>query len=239
MENKFDPRTVFYTTIIYVIALSFIRRYYQILIILPFIGYQMKLFSVHFNKLKKVLKYSLGLLFSMVFVNILLMGKSPNTIFVSIFRMLIIVFLGTSMISKMEIREIGFVIEKLLNPLKVFKVPVESISVITALGFKFIPMLEAEGKRILLAQKARGIDYKLMTVKERIKNIPTLFFPVILSGIQNAINLAISMEVRGYGNGIERTRLKDYKMLKKDYIYIFLTLILCFFFSMFCITISK
>ncbi|MGL4946708.1 MAG: energy-coupling factor transporter transmembrane component T [Cetobacterium sp.] len=239
MKNRYDPRTVFYTTIIYIITLSFIKRYYQILIILPFIAYQMKLFSVDFSKLKKVLKYSLGLLFSMIFVNLIFIEKSPNFIFISVFRMLIIILLGTSMISKMEIREIGFVIEKTLKPLKFFKIPVESIGVITALGFKFIPMLEAEGKRIVLAQKARGIDYKLMSVSERIKNIPTLFFPVIISGIQNAIHLATSMEVRGYGNGIERTRLKDYKMLKKDYVYIFSILAICLFFSTFCILVSK
>ncbi|MGL4988089.1 MAG: hypothetical protein ACRC5F_02410, partial [Cetobacterium sp.] len=69
-KYKFDPRTVFYTTVIYIITLSFINKYYQILIILPFIGYQMQLFSVQFSKLKIVLKYSLSLLFSMIFVNL-------------------------------------------------------------------------------------------------------------------------------------------------------------------------
>ncbi|MGL5797294.1 MAG: energy-coupling factor transporter transmembrane component T [Cetobacterium sp.] len=234
-KYKFDPRTVFYTTVIYIITLSFINKYYQILIILPFIGYQMQLFSVQFSKLKIVLKYSLSLLFSMIFVNLVFIEQTPNFIFVSVFRMLIIIFLGTSMISKMEIREIGFVIEKTLSPLKIFRVPVESIGVVTALGFKFIPMLQEEGRRILLAQKARGIDYSFMSNKEKVKNITTLFFPVVISGIQNAINLATSMEVRGYGNGVKRTRLRDYKMVKIDYLYIIFTILVCIIFAIFCI----
>lgn len=234
-EDNFDPRVVFSTTIIYIIAISFANKYYQIILILPVIFYQMKLFSTDLNKLKRIFKYSMGLLFSMIFVNLLLMNKNLGYIFLSTFRLLVIIFLVTSMVSKMEIREIGFVIEKILLPLKIFKIPVESIGVITALAFKFIPMLEEESKRIIIAQKARGIDYKLMSIKERISNITTLFFPVVICGIQNAVNLAISMEVRGYGNGIKRTRLKNYKLKKNDYFYLFFSFMISVLFVIFCL----
>ena len=91
-------------------------------------------------------------------------------------------------------------------------------------------MLEEEEKRIVLAQKVRGIDYSLMSKKEKFKNIPTLFFPIITSGIQNAVHLAVSMEVRGYGNGATRTRLKNYIFRKNDYIYTILIFIVCILF---------
>lgn len=236
-ENNFDPRVVFSTTIIYIVAIGFANKYYQIILILPVIFYQMKLFSTDLNKLKRIFKYSMGLLFSMIFVNLLLMDKNLGYIFLSTFRLLTIIFLVTSMVSKMEIREIGFVIEKMLSPLKIFKIPVESIGVITALAFKFIPMLEEESKRIIIAQKARGIDYKLMNTKEKISNITTLFFPVVICGIQNAVNLAISMEVRGYGNGIKRTRLKSYKLKKNDYFYLLFSFIISALYIIFCLSV--
>lgn len=235
LEKNFDPRVVFYTTIIYIVALSFADKYYQIIIILPAVFYQMKLFSTDLNRLKRIFKYSIGLLLSMVFVNLFLINRDIEYVFLSTFRLLTIILLVTSMVSKMEIREIGFVIEKTLSPLKIFKVPVESIGVITALAFKFIPMLEEESKRIVIAQKARGIDYKLMSIKEKIGNILTLFFPVVICGIQNAVNLAVSMEVRGYGNGIKRTRLKNYRLKRNDYLYFFFTLTISILFIMFCI----
>ncbi|MGL4653386.1 energy-coupling factor transporter transmembrane component T [Cetobacterium sp.] len=218
--EKFDPRTIFYTTVIYIATLSFIKKSCQILILLPIIFYHISLFSINLDKLKKLLKYSFGLLLSLIIINYFLMGRSFEYIFISVFRLMTIIILATSLVSTLEIREIGFVIEKTLSPLKFFRVPIESIGVITALSFKFVPMLQEEAERIILAQKARGIDYELMELKEKIKNIITLFFPVVISGIHNAINLAISMEVRGYGNGIVRTRLKNYNFLKKDYLYL-------------------
>ena len=41
LKKDFDPRIVFYTTIGYIIAIGFANKYYQIIIILPFIFYQM------------------------------------------------------------------------------------------------------------------------------------------------------------------------------------------------------
>lgn len=234
MEKKFDPRTIFYTTIIYIIAIAFAKKYYQLLLILPFIFYQMRLFSIDLKKLKRIFKYSIGLLLSIIFINLLLMSKDVEYVLLSVFRLLTIIFIVTAMVSKMQIREIGFVIEKTLLPLKIFKIPVESIGIMTALAFKFIPMLEEESKRIIIAQKARGIDYELMDFKEKLNNIITLFFPVVICGIQNALNLAISMEVRGYGNGIKRTRLKNYKMERYDYTYLFLIIMISIFFIGFC-----
>lgn len=235
MEKKFDPRTIFYTTIIYIITIAFAKKYYQLLFILPFIFYQMRLFSIDLKKLKRIFKYSVGLLLSIIFINLLLMNKDIEYVLLSVFRLLIIIFIVTAMVSKMQIREIGFVIEKTLLPLKIFKVPVESIGIMTALAFKFIPMLEEESRRIIIAQKARGIDYELMNFKEKLKNIITLFFPVVICGIQNALNLAISMEVRGYGNGTKRTRLKNYKMGKYDYTYLFIVIMISIFFIKFCL----
>lgn len=116
--------------------------------------------------------------------------------------------------------------ESFLSPLKIFKIPVDSIAVITALGLKFIPLLQEEGQRIYLAQKARGLDFELMGIGERVKSVINLFFPVVVSGIQKAFHIATAMEVRGYGNGMKRSRLKEYNLNKKDYLYMGFTVIL-------------
>ena len=61
LEKKFDPRVVFYTTLLYIITLGFVNKYYQIVIILPFIFYQMKIFSTNIDKMKIILKSSIGI----------------------------------------------------------------------------------------------------------------------------------------------------------------------------------
>ncbi len=171
-NSKYDPRTIFYSTIMYVVALAFANRYYQVLMILPLICiFQLRLFSINPKRLKNIFKYSALLLLSMICINYFLIGREIGHTILLVTRLVTIILISTAMVSKMEIREIGFVLEKTLFPLKIFRVPVESISIVTALAFKFIPMLDEEGKRIVMAQKARGIDYKLMGIKEKVSNM--------------------------------------------------------------------
>lgn len=224
--NKYDPRTLFFTTFIYILLLAMMRKYIDIVVLLPFLIGHILLFSIKRENLKRVLKYSITLFLSIIFINYFLIGRDLEYIVVGVFRFLGIIFIAVTLVSSIDIDEIGFVMESFLSPLKIFKIPVNSIAVITALGLKFIPLLQEEGQRIYLAQKARGLDFELMGIGERVKSVINLFFPVVVSGIQKAFHIATAMEVRGYGNGMKRSRLKEYNLNKKDYLYMGFTMIL-------------
>lgn len=224
--NKYDPRTLFFTTFIYILLLAMMRKYIDIVVLLPFLIGHILLFSIKRENLKRVLKYSITLFLSTIFINYFLIGRDLEYIVVGVFRFLGIIFIAVTLVSSIDIDEIGFVMESFLSPLKIFKIPVDSIAVITALGLKFIPLLQEEGQRIYLAQKARGLDFELMGIGERVKSVINLFFPVVVSGIQKAFHIATAMEVRGYGNGMKRSRLKEYNLNKKDYLYMGFTVIL-------------
>jgi energy-coupling factor transport system permease protein len=224
--NKYDPRTLFFTTFIYILLLAMMRKYIDIVVLLPFLIGHILLFSIKRENLKRVLKYSITLFLSIIFINYFLIGRDLEYIVVGVFRFLGIIFIAVTLVSSIDIDEIGFVMESFLSPLKIFKIPVDSIAVITALGLKFIPLLQEEGQRIYLAQKARGLDFELMGIGERVKSVINLFFPVVVSGIQKAFHIATAMEVRGYGNGMKRSRLKEYNLNKKDYLYMGFTVIL-------------
>lgn len=224
--SKYDPRTLFFTTLIYILLLAMMRKYSDIAALLPFLLGHILLFSIKKENLKRVLKYSITLFLSIIFINYFLIGRDLEYIVVGVFRFLGIIFIAVTLVSSIDIDEIGFVMESFLSPLKIFKIPVDSIAVITALGLKFIPLLQEEGQRIYLAQKARGLDFELMGIGERVKSVINLFFPVVVSGIQKAFHIATAMEVRGYGNGMKRSRLKEYNLNKKDYLYMGFTVIL-------------
>lgn len=224
--NKYDPRTLFFTTFICILLLAMMRKYIDIVVLLPFLIGHILLFSIKRENLKRVLKYSITLFLSIIFINYFLIGRDLEYIVVGVFRFLGIIFIAVTLVSSIDIDEIGFVMESFLSPLKIFKIPVDSIAVITALGLKFIPLLQEEGQRIYLAQKARGLDFELMGIGERVKSVINLFFPVVVSGIQKAFHIATAMEVRGYGNGMKRSRLKEYQLNKKDYLYMGFTVIL-------------
>lgn len=232
MKSKFDPRTIFFSTIILIISLILINDIITGLLCLGSVTFHLYLFGYDKKNLIKLFKYSSGLFISIIFVNYFLINKSIGDISISLLRLIGIIFLAVSLLSSMSVVDIGYSIEKLLSPLKIFKIPVETIGTLTAISLKFIPLLQEEAIRIHMAQKARGIDYDLMGIGERIKNIPTLFLPVIISAIHHSISLASAMEVRGYGAPGIRTRLHNHKLQRNDYLYLsstFLFLLLIVF----------
>ena len=95
--------------------------------------------------------------------------------------------------------------EKLLTPLKWFKLPVHQLSMIMSIALRFIPTLMDELDKIILAQKSRGSELSSGGLMTRIKAFIPLMIPLFISAFQRAEELAIAMEVRGYDANVNRT----------------------------------
>lgn len=224
--EKYDARTTLISTFFIILSLIIMKNVFQMMICLFFLTVQLYTFKINIHDLRRVMKYSIGLFFSIVFINYFFMNKSIFFIVISLFRVIGIIFLFVSIISSLEIMDIAIALEKILSPLNKIKIPVSTLSTIFATSLKFIPLIKEEGDRILMAQKARGIDISVMNFSEKIRNIITLFFPVIISGIQHSINLAVAMEVRGFGYKGIKTRFNESIMTNKDYKYLIFSFII-------------
>jgi len=108
-------------------------------------------------------------------------------------------------------------LEKLLGPLKRFRVPVEDFSMMTMLAIKFIPILLGEANRIIKAQSARGVDFESGSFFRRVKNLLSILTPLFHSVFKRADDLAVALLARGYLSGGKRTHLHELKMTGKDY----------------------
>jgi len=108
-------------------------------------------------------------------------------------------------------------LEKLIAPLKRFRVPVEDFSLMTMLAIKFIPILLGETNRIIKAQSARGVDFESGGFFRRAKNIIPILTPLFHSVFKRADDLAIALMARGYVSGAPRTHLHQLKMASRDY----------------------
>ncbi len=108
-------------------------------------------------------------------------------------------------------------LEKLMSPLKRFRVPVEDFSLMTMLAVKFIPVLLGEMRRIIKAQSARGVDFESGNSFQRAKNLLPVLTPLFHSVFQRADDLATALLARGYVSGVKRTYLHELKMGKMDY----------------------
>jgi energy-coupling factor transport system permease protein len=99
-------------------------------------------------------------------------------------------------------------LERLLRPLKLFKVPVHEISMMMSIALRFIPILMEETDKIMKAQMARGADFESGSVINRAKSLVPLLVPLFISAFRRANDLAMAMEARCYRGGEGRTKMK-------------------------------
>lgn len=121
---------------------------------------------------------------------------------------LILLIMGTSLLtlttSPLQLTD-G--IEKLLNPLSRFKVPVHEIAMMMSIAIRFIPTIGEEADRLMKAQKARGADMESGTIFRRARAMTPILIPLLTNAFRRADELAIAMDARCY-NGGKRTRMK-------------------------------
>lgn len=109
-------------------------------------------------------------------------------------------------------------LERLLRPLRLFKVPVHEISMMMSIALRFIPILMEETDKIMKAQMARGADFESGSLITRAKSLVPLLVPLFVSAFRRANDLAMAMEARCYRGGEGRTKMKPLIYKRNDYI---------------------
>ena len=112
-----------------------------------------------------------------------------------------------------------------LRPLRRLRVPVDEIAVMVSLGLAFLPLLQQELQRILLAQRVRGADFRRGTMETRAMNALALLPPLLAGNLRRAEELAVAMEARGYVPGAPRTLLHGGRFGPADAAALALTLL--------------
>ncbi len=118
-------------------------------------------------------------------------------------------------------------IEKLLSPLKVFKIEVHTFAMMMTIALRFIPTLVDEIDRIMCAQKARGADFESGNIANRVKALFPIFIPLFISAFKRAFELADAMSCRCYTGGEGRTRLREMKLTYRDGIAFAVVAVVC------------
>ncbi len=119
--------------------------------------------------------------------------------------------------------------EKVLSPLKVFKVPVHELAMMMSIALRFIPTLLEETEKIMNAQKARGAFIEDGNVTQRVKAMIPILVPLFVSAFRRADELAMAMECRCYNGGEGRTRLHSMALVRKD---IVIAVIFCLYIAL-------
>lgn len=226
--HRLDPRVKLVATIAFLCSLFIVKNFIGYLIAAIFLGCMIKLSHVPFRYMIKGMRAIVFLLLLTFVFNLFL---TPGEVVWSAWK-LQITKEGISLAVKMAIRLTFLIIgssvmtltttpnnltdgmEKLMKPLRIFKVPVHEVAMMMSIALRFIPILLEETDKIMKAQMARGADFETGNLIKKAKNLVPLLVPLFISAFRRANDLAMAMEARCYHGGEGRTKMKPlvYKM---------------------------
>lgn len=220
--HRLDPRVKLGGTLLYIISLFFYQHILGYLTAILFLGIVIKLSHVPFKFMIRGMRAVLFLLFLTVAFNLFL---TPGTAIVSFWKLTVTwegLYTAATMGGRLTLLIIGSSImtltttpnnltdgmEKMMRPLRIFKVPVHEVAMMMSIALRFIPILLEETDKIMKAQIARGADFESGNIIKRAKALVPLLVPLFVSAFRRANDLAMAMESRCYRGGEGRTKMK-------------------------------
>ncbi len=94
--------------------------------------------------------------------------------------------------------EVTAALEKLMQPLKRFNVPVTEIGLTLTLALRFIPLVLEEIQNLVRSMSTRGINWKKIGMKNTLKVWLTVGEKLLENLLMRAEQMAIAMQLRGF-----------------------------------------
>ncbi|KMT21208.1 energy-coupling factor transporter transmembrane component T family protein [Clostridium cylindrosporum] len=238
--HKLDPRVKILLSLLYIAVLFIVNNLYGYIAVAGFTFLTIVIAKIPPKFIFKGLK---PILWIIVFTAVLNLFLTPGEVIyrfgplkitdqgasTAIFMILRLVFLiiGTSILT-LTTSPIALTdgIERLLNPFKKIGLPAHELAMMMTIALRFIPTLIEETDKIMKAQMARGADFESGSIVKRAKSLVPILVPLFISSFRRAEDLATAMEARCYRGGEGRTRLKQLKVEKRDYLATFSLMIL-------------
>ena len=230
--HKLDSTTKLVSTIVFMVSLFVVNKFWPYLLIAAALISVINMSQIPLKYIVKGIKPLRWIILFTFVINIFFLpGEviwkfgfltlTREGIRQAIFMSIRLVFLvvGTSLLtlttSPIQLTD-G--IERMLNPFKKIGMPVHELAMMMTIALRFIPTLLDETDKIMKAQMSRGADFESNNIIKRAKNLVPLLVPLFVSAFRRADELAMAMEARCYRGGYNRTKMKEAKITKADYI---------------------
>ena len=228
--HRLDPRVKIGGTLLFILTLFFYTNFLGYVAAVLFLAAVIRLSHVPFSYMVKGMRSILFLLLITVFFNLFL---TPGTALVSVWKLTItreglksavtmafrltLLIIGSSLMTLTTTpNNLTDGMEKMMSPLKIFKVPVHEVAMMMSIALRFIPILLEETDKIMKAQIARGADFESGNIFKRAKALVPLLVPLFISAFRRANDLAMAMESRCYRGGEGRTKMKPLIYQNRD-----------------------
>lgn len=177
-------------------------------------------FSYLISSVYQIRFFLLGILILNLFSNL------SNPI-LSILKIINLTFLSSFFLFTTKKKEFLYGMEILFSPLKKIKVPVEEIVLMISLALWFIPNFLEYFDKMRKSLKMK-VDYDTLKGKEKGKMFLTFLSAYFVLTLKNVEEISDVMELKGYEVGKKRTSYEKYPFTLKDWILIFLFVLLLF-----------
>ena len=239
--HRLDPRMKLVVTFVSIVVIFLCRSFFALGLVALFTVIAAALSRVPAKMLLKSLKPILIILVFTAVLNIFytkggavyfewwkisVTEKGVNTAVFTAIRIIALVVLSSLLTYTTTPTMLTDALERVLSPLKVFKIKVHTLAMMMTLALRFIPTLIEEIDRIMNAQKARGADLESGGIVERARALVPIFIPLMVSSFRRAYELAFAMTCRCYSGGDGRTRMKQMRLAPRDLLALAVTVIM-------------
>jgi energy-coupling factor transport system permease protein len=120
--------------------------------------------------------------------------------------------------------EISFSVEEIIGKFPAGKKRSSELGMALSLTLTFIPLISLQTNRIIMAQKARGVEFDKGSFPSRVKNSLSVVIPVITTSLKKAQDTAAALQIRGYKPGHKLTSLREKRWSSSDSILLVVTI---------------
>jgi energy-coupling factor transport system permease protein len=227
--HRLDPRSKLIFVVLYVLFAFWVDKLYSFEIFFGYLLIAIFVSRISPKYLLKSLKPILWLIALTGIINFFFSNLShevaiQQTVIISC-RLLLLFLMASLLTLTTSPIDLTDGIERLLQPLRRIGVPAHELAMMMSVALRFIPTLLEETDKIMKAQISRGADFEDRNPVKKVKALIPLLVPLFISAFRRADELALAMESRGYRGAEGRTKLRELKWSRRDFILLLFTLI--------------
>lgn len=149
---------------------------------------------------------------------------SLQLISMGLVRILCFIFITSLLTMTTTVTELTHGLEKLLDPLRRFRVPSHELALINMIALRFVPTFAEEMEQVMKAQASRCADLggnrKFWRPDKAARAYLPLIVPLFINAFRRAEDLILAMEARCYIGGDGRTKFVRLKSERRDYLVV-------------------
>lgn len=225
--HRLDARVKLLLTLLFVIAIFFIKTYFGFMLTLAVLIIVILLARLPIMSVLRSVKGILFIIAITAIINLffikdgevlvqsgsLIITKTGVHTTIKLVLRLVLLISGASLLSLTTTPvELADGLESLMAPLRLIRVPVRDIAMIMSIALRFIPTLFEETNKIISAQKARGASFDTGGLLARAKALLPVLIPLFVNSFRRADELAFAMDARCYNATDKRTKMKKAKL---------------------------